>query len=246
MEPQEFSEFAASRHTTRDFLSTPVPQNLIDEIITDGLTSPSWSNTRPIVVAVATGEVRDRISAEYSRRGKKAAALLGTKFGKLKLFLGRDAMPTSNPIIPKPYVGELLTRSRKVGFAIYNFLGIDRKDRAARDRHWFRNYEFFGAPVELFIFNHKSLGKYSANDAGLFVMNLMLSAHARGLGTCAQGVLGVYEDIVRAEFDVPEDYEIMYGVALGYPSDSKVNKFAAERYLPSDITAKSVHRQAGE
>ena len=238
MDAKQIDEFLASRNTTRDFTSKPVSQKLIDEVISAGLTSPSWSNTRPIKVAVATGEIRDRISAEFMRRGKKATLLSRSKKGRLKLFLTRDGMPTSNPIIAKPYVDELLVRSRKVGMALYSFMGIDRKDFAARDAHWFRNYEFFGAPVELFIFNHKSLGKYSANDAGMFVMNLMLGAKARGLGTCAQGVMGVYEDIIRKEFDIPEDYELMYGVALGYPTDAVVNKFAAPRYEPIDVKVK--------
>ena len=53
----EFREFVSSRHSTRDFLPTPVPDEIIEEIIADGLTSPSWSNTRPIRVAVAKGDV---------------------------------------------------------------------------------------------------------------------------------------------------------------------------------------------
>ena len=63
-----FNTFAASRRSTRDFLPTPVPDGLIEEIIAAGLTSPSWSNTRPFVVAVAEGEVRDRLSAEFLSR----------------------------------------------------------------------------------------------------------------------------------------------------------------------------------
>jgi nitroreductase len=70
----------------------------------------------------------------------------------------------------------------------------------------------------------------------MFVMNLMLGAHARGLGTCAQGAISIYDDIVRSEFDVPEGYELLYGVALGYPSDSQANTFAAPRFKPEDIT----------
>jgi nitroreductase len=62
------SQFLASRRSTRDFLSTPVPQEIIDQILTDALTAPSWSNTRPFKVAVATGEVKDRISNEFLSR----------------------------------------------------------------------------------------------------------------------------------------------------------------------------------
>ena len=70
-------------------------------------------------------------------------------------------------------------------------MGIEREDKKARDEFWARNYEFFGAPVELFLFTHKSLGKFAASDAGLFMQNLMLSAHSKGLGTCAQGAVAV-------------------------------------------------------
>ena len=58
----DFDSFAGSRRSTRDFLPKPVPDEIIEEIIAAGLTSPSWSNTRPFVVAVAKGDVRDRLS----------------------------------------------------------------------------------------------------------------------------------------------------------------------------------------
>ena len=57
----QFGAFLASRRSTRDYLPDPVPNEIIQEIIRDGLTAPSWSNTRPFMVAVATGEVRDRL-----------------------------------------------------------------------------------------------------------------------------------------------------------------------------------------
>lgn len=237
MQPKELSDFLASRRTTRDFLSKPVPESVIDDIIQDGLTSPSWSNTRPIMVAVTSGEVRDRISAELMARWEIIAPARSSKWKQFKLLFTRRGLPTSNPIIAKPYTPDLLPRAQRVGAAMFGHLGIDRKDRAARDAAWARNYEFFGAPVELFIFTHKSLGKFSASDAGLFVMNLMLGAHARGLGTCAQGAVGIYDDIVRAEFNIPEAYELLYGVALGYPSDSIANTFKAPRLEPKDIKA---------
>ena len=64
----DFQSFVSSRRSTRDFLSTPVPDEIIEQIIADGLTSPSWSNTRPIRVAVAKGDVRDRLSKEFLSR----------------------------------------------------------------------------------------------------------------------------------------------------------------------------------
>lgn len=233
---EQWVEFVASRRTTRDFLPTPLSDEIIDELITDALTAPSWSNTRPFMVAVATGDKRDRIAAEFLRRWDSlSAARTGGLGAKLKLALTRVGLPTSNRMITKPYTGVFKTRSQKVGRELYALLGVERGDAVGRDAQWRKNYNFFGAPVELFIFTHKSIGKYAASDASLFMQNLMLGAHARGLGTCAQGAVAIWEDAVKAEFDVPVGYKLLYGVALGYPSDAAVNGFKAERLKPSDI-----------
>ena len=138
-------------------------------------------------------------------------------------------------MITKPYQGVFKTRSQKVGRELYSMLGVERGDGKGRDAQWRKNYNFFGAPVELFIFTHKSIGKYAASDASLFMQNLILGAHARGLGTCAQGAVAIWEDAVKAEFDVPAGYKLLYGVALGHPSDAKVNTFQAERLPVSEI-----------
>mgnify|MGYP006297265391 CR=1 FL=1 len=63
----------------------------------------------------------------------------------------------------------------------------------------------------------------------------MLSAHAHGLGTCAQGAVSVWDDVVRKEFDIPENYVLLCGVAIGYPSDSSHNEFKANRIGPEEI-----------
>ena len=81
----DFSKFLASRRSTRDFLPTPVPEEIIEKLLADALTAPSWSNTRPFKVAVATGEVRDRISTEFLSRWKALSkARNGNIFSKLK------------------------------------------------------------------------------------------------------------------------------------------------------------------
>ena len=236
---QEFSEFLASRRSTRDFLSTPVSPEVIEQILTDSLTAPSWSNTRPFKVAVASGDVRDRISAEFlSRWGVLSKIMRKGILNKLRIIYSRYGLPTSNRFIVKPYPAELKPRAERVGREMYETLGVTRGDRTARDQQWAKNYSFFGAPVELFIYVHKSLHIYAASDAGLMMQNLSLSAHAQGLGTCAQGAVAIWDDVVRKEFDVPKSYRLLCGVALGYPSDSAVNDFKANRLSVDEITLK--------
>ena len=233
------SNFLASRRSTRDFLPTQVPQHIIDQILTDALTAPSWSNTRPFKIAVATGDVRDRISGEFLSRWSVLSRIMrkGLK-NKLRLIYSRYGLPTSNRTIVKPYVAELRPRAQRVGKELYELFGVKRGDREARDRQWGKNYSFFGAPVEMFIYIHKSLHVYAASDAGLMMENLMLSAHGHGLGTCAQGAVNIWDDVVRNEFDIPKDYRLLCGMAIGYPSDSPVNSFKAHRIGVDEVLLK--------
>jgi nitroreductase len=236
---EEFSQFLSSRRSTRDFLSTPIPQHVIDQLLTDALTAPSWSNTRPFKVAVATGEIRDRISTEFLARWAVLSKIMRKGFlNKLRIVYSRYGLPTSNRSIAKPYPAELKPRAERVGKELYELFGVQRGDRDARDAQWAKNYSFFGAPVELFIFVHKSLHIYAASDAGLMMQNLMLSAHAHGLGTCAQGAVGIWEDVVRKEFEISKEYRLLCGIAVGYPSNSPVNNFGANRIDIDELTVR--------
>jgi nitroreductase len=237
--PEDFSQFLASRRSTRDFLSTPVPPEIIEQILKDSLTAPSWSNTRPFKVAVASGDIRVRISSEFlSRWGVLSKIMRKGVINKLRIIYSHYGLPTSNRSIAKPYPTELKPRAERVGREMYETFGVARGDRPARDQQWAKNYSFFGAPVELFIYVHKSLHIYAASDAGLMMQNLILSAHSHGLGTCAQGAVAIWDDVVRKEFEIPKGYRLLCGIALGYPSDSPINDFKANRIDVEELTLK--------
>ena len=70
------------------------------------------------------------------------------------------------------------------------------------------------------------------------IENLMLSAHAHGLGTCAQGAVVIWDDVVRKEFEVSNDYRLLTGLAIGYPTDASVNSFGAHRIGFEEINLK--------
>lgn len=236
--PQDFSQFLSSRRSTRDFLPTPIPPEILDQILADSLTAPSWSNTRPFKVAIARGEIRDRISAEFLSRWSVLSKIMRKGLlNKLRIIYSRYGLPTSNRRIARPYPTELKPRAERVGREMYETFGVQRGDREGRDQQWAKNYSFFGAPVELFIFVHKSLSIYAASDAGLMMQNIILSAHARGLGTCAQGAVGIWEDVVRKEFEISKDYRLLCGIAIGYPSDSAINSFKANRIEVAELIA---------
>jgi nitroreductase len=70
------------------------------------------------------------------------------------------------------------------------------------------------------------------------MQNLLLGAQARGLGACAQGAVALWADPIRKEFSIPKGYKLLCGIAIGYPSDDKVNGFKAERLPIEEIKLK--------
>ena len=228
MNTEQFQALIGSRSSTRDFTSQEIPADVLEEILQDGVNAPSWSNVRPFLVGVATGEKRNRISEALVSRLRENAEVKG---------LGHNPDFTHEI----PYPDGLLERSQKVGAGIYETLGIDRSDRAARFKFMERNYEFFGAPVALFFFTHRGLDQFGTLDLGLYMQTMMLSAKVRGIGTCAQGYLGNYPDIIKAEFDVPDEYALVCGMSVGYPSDHPINSWRAER-LPIENLKLSSNR----
>ena len=221
---EQWHEFAQGRRSARDFLDTPIDSKDLEEILQEGLTAPSWSNTRPFVIAIATGEQRDRISNKLISKLRESSELPGM-----------GANPDFTHEIPYPQ--GLIERSMRVGKGIYDTLGIDRTDQTARFRFLERNYEFFGAPTALFFFTHKSLDQFGTLDLGLYMQTIMLAARAKGLGTCPQGYLGNYPEIIKQEFDVSDDYALVCGMSIGFASDHAINSWEAERLPIADLIA---------
>ena len=60
-----FTELIQSRRSVRDFLPTPIPEAILKSVLNDANHSPSWSNTQPYRIAVASGEVRNRFTADF-------------------------------------------------------------------------------------------------------------------------------------------------------------------------------------
>jgi nitroreductase len=233
----DVTEFLSSRHSVRDFLPDPVPEELVTQIIHDGLAAPSWSNTRPYRVAIATGDTRDDISAELLEHFAAFRRVNeGNWWQKVTAMATGKVWPSSDFRVPLKNPADVQPRRIALAKKLFGHVGIERGDIARRNSEIGRNFEFFGAPVALFVFARARMGVYSPLDAGFFAQNLLLSATRRGLGACAQGFLAVWAKPVRKHFDIPRGYKLLFGVSLGYPSDASINDFRPPETLPADIT----------
>jgi nitroreductase len=98
------------------------------------------------------------------------------------------------------------------------------------------NFEFYGAPCAVFLFIDQSLGPWSIFDMGLFAQNLILAAHALGLGTCLQASVTNYADAIRQFLGIPESKQLIIGISIGYPDpDAKLNTYRAIKLKPEEF-----------
>ena len=232
-----FSELIRSRRSVRDFLATPIPEALLQTVLADANQSPSWSNTQPYRIAVASGAVRDRLAAELTERFELGmqAQRKGWR-GKLQLLTRqRHVLPDGDFETNFAYPEDLQPQRRATGHGLYELLGIGRKDHAAREAQMRRNFEFFGAPTAIFVFVHSGLREFSVLDAGIYLQSLMLSAQAHGLGTCAQGALATWAGPVRQAFEVPAGYKLIGGLSIGYASEHAINHYNPGRAKAADF-----------
>lgn len=239
----DLSDLIRSRRSVRDFLPTPIPEALLQSVLADANQSPSWSNTQPYRIAVASGAVRDLLAAQLTERfdlGMQAQRQ-GWR-GKLRLLTRqRHVLPDGDFETNFAYPEDLQPQRRATGHGLYALLGIGRKDHVAREGQMRRNFEFFGAPTAIFVFVHSGLREFSVLDAGIFMQGLMLSAHAHGLGTCAQGALATWAGPVRHAFDVPAGYKLIGGLSVGFASEHAINCYNPGRGQAADLLLSQRH-----
>lgn len=227
----EFSDVLKNRRSIRAFSERPVDQQLIDEILLDALESPSSSNTQPYKLALATGDtckaIGKKLLSKYTRSVDIQKKHMPIKAISAVL---NNVVPDGDfkPIMGK-YPGIFQQRRVQTGIGLYELLGIERSDKVARDEQMARNFVFFDAPVAVFAFIHPGMTHTALVDLGIMLQSLMLSATNKGLGTCAQGALGIWRSPIDEHFDVPKDYKLVCGVALGYPEQAKVNQYRPDK-----------------
>ena len=201
------------RKSTRAFLDNPVDNKIIETILDTARWAPSGTNTQPWNVCVVEGETKTQLSN--------------------KILAARENKQHENPdylYYPKVWRDPYKKRRKETGLTMYQALGIGMKDTEKRLTAWNRNYRFFDAPVGLIIMIEDDLEQGSWLDMGMFIQNILLSARAFDLATCPQAAMAEFPDIVRQSLSLPDNMQIVCGIALGYPDkDHPVNQFQLTR-----------------
>lgn len=205
-----------TRRSMRAFLPTPVPHEMLEQILAVSARAPSGTNTQPWQVHVMTGATL----AELSRRVRAA-------------FDNPEERATHSEeyaYYPNEWVSPFVDRRRKVGWDLYSLLGIGKADKARMHEQHGRNFHFFDAPVGLIFTIDRVMQQGSWLDYGMFLQNIMVAARARGLDTCPQAAFTQFHRVIREVLGLPEQQMVVCGMALGYADPNAVeNTLVTER-----------------
>lgn len=202
------------RISTRGFLSTPLPADEVRQWLTDAQRSPSGGNLQPWRVIALAGAEKDAIVA-------MAAS---------KLSENPAGEPTDYPIYPNYITDTQKARRFRVGEMMYEKIGIPREDKAGRMAWFSRNFNFFNAPVALFIVMDTRVGHGQWGHTGMFMQTLCLLAEERGWGTCMQECWGILRPSLKTALDLGEHEMVWCGISVGLPDgDDPVNQLYTER-----------------
>ena len=214
----ELLEAIQTRHSVRAFKSTPVPDDVIHQILKAASNSPSYMNTQPWEVAVVTGTKRDELSRQLYELASSGVE------------------PHPDIPLPKGWPPGLAQRAKSHNMKRLQLLGIRPDDEPKKRELLLANFKFYGAPCVLFLFMDKTLGSWSILDMGIFTQSILLAAHACGLGACPQATLTWYPDTVRKFLGIPESKLLVLGISIGYPDrEAKINTYRSEKINPSNF-----------
>lgn len=197
--PDLHALLASERRSIRAYLPTPVPEDLLLQVVQSARLAPSGANLQPGSFVAVRGEVRQRLCDELVRTWRQG---------------GHEC--EDYDYFPQPMPMTLRRRQVASAQALYSALGIARDDRASRDGQFERNFRFFDAPVALVVTIEHDFGSGGYMDLGMSIYGLMLAAQSRGLSTCAIGAMASFPGLIRRHLALDERANIVCGMALGY------------------------------
>jgi nitroreductase len=208
-------EAVDSRLSCRWFLDKPVDPAIVRELIARATRAASGGNLQPWHIYALTG-------APLAEIKRQVAAFI----------TGRDPRhdDAEYPIYPKVMRDPYKARREEHGVQLYGALGVARDDADGRLEQYKRNFQFFNAPVALFIAIDRKLGPGQWGDLGGYIHALMFLARGYGLDTCPQESWARMYHIVGPFVKMPPEQMLFCALAIGHGDRSHpANSFRSPR-----------------
>jgi len=197
------------RKSIRGFKPDPIPKEKIEEILRLTIHAPSAINLQPWEFIIVTGEEKERLSRRLIKAYREKQ--IGCSPGNVKP-------------LPKTY-GKRGAKTLDLMNPFFDEMKV-KSDQFTNEG----SCNFYGAPVAILICMDDSFPKARMVDIGIALGYFVLTAHEFGLGTCPIGLILAYEDEIKDLLNIPENKNLVIGVALGYPDlNIPINRFKSPR-----------------
>ncbi len=197
------------RKSIRAYKHDPIPKETIEEILRLTIHAPSAINLQPWEFIVVTGEEKERLSRKLIKAYKEKQI---------------SCSPGNVKPLPETYRQRGIASSESMEPYLKQ-IGVPFKQFTNEG-----SCNFYGAPVAIIICLDDSFSKARMVDIGIALGYLVLSAHGFGLATCPIGLIAAYEDEIKDLLNIPENKNVIIGIALGYPDwESPVSHYKSPR-----------------
>ena len=203
-----FKELMKARHSARYFLSKEIPENILKEIISTSLMAPSWCNSQPWNIYVASGKTISEIRKIFIQKNNE----------KIKGYSDMEPGHRTN----------FSERSQKHMESLYK--DVDEINKNPKSRNFGEvQKDLFGAPTLVYLTLPKGYTNYSVLDLGGLEMSIMLAAKDNGVDSIPAYETIKYPDVIKKYCKIPDNEDVIIGIALGYEEDNAINKYRAKK-----------------
>ncbi|MEO0441209.1 MAG: nitroreductase [Pseudomonadota bacterium] len=208
------TEAVTSRRSVRQFLDKPVDLDVLKRVLETAQRSPSGGNTQPWNAVVISGDELTRVTEAIKAKVPTAPMGEGHEYA----------------IYPEGLDGRYEEQRRMVGKTMFDSIGLERGDKSGRFAQMAKNWDSFGAPVQLFTYTRKYMGPPQWSDMGMWLQTVMLLLREEGLDSCSQEIWAMYGSYMRELLNIDDDHIFFCGMAIGYRDpDAPINNFHVPR-----------------
>ncbi len=199
-DPAELVQLMRSRRSCRNFQETGVSRSVLEDLVKIGTTAPSGTNSQAWTFHIAGNR------QEVMALGEMTAD-----------FFRRLNQKAENPclrIVMRLFAADVLGRYYRGHYRTI-LAGLQAWDERGEDRL------FHGATAAILV-GGKDTASCPGEDALLVSQNILLAAHAMGLGSCLIGfvVKAISHDVaLQKKIGLTAGEKIYSVIALGYPAE---------------------------
>ena len=205
----EFKQVVQNRRSDRSFIKDrAIAIADLQDIVEEAGRTPSWANSQPWKVYIATGQTLAQIKEDHLQRAMRSEP-------------GRADFETMHRM---DWSLQAQQNMGRWNVTISRYLGREHgQDFPRLQAH------LFNASAIAYLAIPEPAPAWAIMDMGAFAQTLMLSATAHGVGSIPAYELVKYPKPVRKVMGIPDSELLALGIAMGYADEAYINGFRSQR-----------------